>query len=370
MLDLDPAVIDRLRVRGNRVVAGSADETWESAIARSRRRRRHVAIGLGSAVVIAIAAITTSVQVRSHGERVSVEAPTVQPLEKPAAADPVPLAPLTAATATAPGFLLYLGGTNPSGPVVSSTRIEGRVVGTSGPDAGLIASAGVSIYDPVISPNHRLVAYLEGKGEAVGSSGGEGQLVVSNIDGSNPTVVIASGATSPSWSPTSSQVALLENGAIWIVDANGTNPHPLLSLDANTVTWSPSGDELAVGAGDPSTVGIINLKTVKVRWITPKGVEEYDPSWSPDGHSLVFGMGGVESIFVSNVNGSAIRQVTPNCAIQPCDQQFQPAWSPDGTRIAYTQETNGVLQIFVVSSSGGSGVQVTAAPEQHEFPSW
>jgi WD40 repeat protein len=367
MPDLDPGFIQALRDRAATGPTGSSTQVWARAITRSRRRRR--AVAAGAAGVLAAALIVSGVVVaRRSGNHVVSTGPSPVSTSTTSPSSPSQrAATLTKTIASQPEFLLYLGGSVLVGPQNPISHIEGRVLGQPGPQAEVQALQDESLFTPALSPDRTRIAYI---GQSSGAAGGDGILRVVDVNGTGDRY-LASPAISPSWSPDGTTIAFIENSAVWMVKADGTDARQLnLPFAANSVAWSPDGSELAVAAGDPSRIAIVTLSTLGYRWITPAGVEQYDPAWSPNGLQIAFGQGPSESIFVANIDGSAARQVTPTCASQSCDQQGEPAWSPDGTKIAYTQETAALFQIFVVSSAGGPTQQVTFGPEQHRFPTW
>jgi hypothetical protein len=80
-------------------------------------------------------------------------------------------------------------------------------------------------------------------------------------------------------------------------------------------------------------------------------VDRY-PAWSPDGATIAFSRdtNGAFEIFVMDADGANLRQLTTDNA------RFEesPAWSPDGRRIAYTSTAgqNGDLKLMNADGSG------------------
>ena len=96
-------------------------------------------------------------------------------------------------------------------------------------------------------------------------------------------------------------------------------------------------------------------------------VDRY-PASSPDGATIAFSRdtNGAFEIFVMDADGANVRQLTTDNA------RFEesPAWSPDGRRIAYTSTAgqNGDLKLM---NADGSGIaELTTGPPDDDGPAW
>lgn len=88
--------------------------------------------------------------------------------------------------------------------------------------------------------------------------------------------------------------------------------------------------------------------------------ENNSPLWlrhcaiSPDGKQIAFCYKG--DIFTVPVQGGKATQITSNEAYDT-----NPVWSPDGTQIAFSSDRKGSMDIYVVSSQGGTPKRITTA---------
>jgi Tol biopolymer transport system component len=348
---------------------------------RLRRRRIRMAAAVSSAAAVALVAVALSLLLpgqaginvaAGHPGARSGSSPDVKPpLGQIGANTPK----VTAAMARQPGFLVFVSGRKLLGPVPSSSTISGGNAGWNADrnDAVVASSAkGYTLYSPAVNPGRTEVAYVAGPSAELGENAGEGNLVISAINGAKPRVVASDGTDAdPQWSPDGKQIAYLQDGVIWIMNANGTHQHQLgFGPPAHTIAWSPDSKYLAIGSGDfPVRIAILNLTNRTFRWFTPAGhIEQYDPAWSPDGKELVYGQTGPNALFISNLNRTHVRQLT-TCT-GTCDQDVEPVWSPDGSQIAFVRNAGSVQQVAVINVNGGKVRFVTTGPDQHSLPNW
>jgi Tol biopolymer transport system component len=76
-------------------------------------------------------------------------------------------------------------------------------------------------------------------------------------------------------------------------------------------------------------------------------------------------LGGNLQIFVMNPDGTGLQELTHNAKTSICCAR----WSPDGTKIAYTNGTNNVSQIWAMNADGSGPYEVTPGTWDF-FPSW
>lgn len=301
---------------------------------------------------------------------------TVSPVPSPT---PIPIPsgpPITPAIANAPHFLLYLGGNLADHTV---TRIEGRDIeaaATATVMVGAPTDPAMAIQAPDLSPDRTRVLYVQGPPATVQTTA-QGELIVQNVDGTGVRVLSDGANGSPVWSPDGKRIAFLHDGhTLAIMAADGSGRHdvaPSLAVNPH-MGWSPDGTKLAVGAGNPSRLAIVDLRAGTFSYVGSTGVQQDNPAWSPDGRELVYFQAGANGLVVANPDGSAARQLT-TCFHPVCSRDLEPTWSADGATIAFTRfapgsATDGAEQIWRVPAAGGDPVQVTSGAEEHAEPSW
>ena len=105
--------------------------------------------------------------------------------------------------------------------------------------------------------------------------------------------------------------------------------------------------------------------------ITTLDLDELNPSWTANGTKLAFDrVNGMRSdIYSANANGTGQVQLTTNVR-----NDIRPAWKYDGTQIVFASDrdsTEGMFDIFVMSSTGTGQTNITNTPTiNEEFPAW
>ncbi|MGE3272901.1 MAG: TolB family protein [Chloroflexota bacterium] len=180
-------------------------------------------------------------------------------------------------------------------------------------------------------------------------------MFVMNTDGTNEIRVtpegVSVGASSPSWSPDSSRLAIAvygdEETNIWVVNADGSGGVPLTAGRGRSEfpSWSPDGRKIAFireRANRPTAIYVMNADGTGEIQVTPddEGVERYAPSWSPDGTRLAYSTN--RTVWVVSADGSNAKALTQVFA----RNTLVPDWSPDGSRIAVTQYYDVGLQVY------------------------
>ena len=92
------------------------------------------------------------------------------------------------------------------------------------------------------------------------------------------------------------------------------------------------------------------------------------PAWSPDGSRIAFtsDRDGSVDIYVMNADGSGVTRLTNDAG-----WDVIPAWSPDGSRIAFTSLRNDSWDIFVMRADGSGLTRLTGGAEWDDVsPAW
>ncbi len=113
-------------------------------------------------------------------------------------------------------------------------------------------------------------------------------------------------------------------------------------------------------------IGTINPDGSGRVMITTDG---WSPAWSADGTKIAFSSNshGDNNIYVMNANGSGRLQLTSHPA-----NDDNASWSPDGTKIAFSSDRDGQSRIYVMNSDGTGASALTnrIGDGDDNVPSW
>jgi dipeptidyl aminopeptidase/acylaminoacyl peptidase len=188
------------------------------------------------------------------------------------------------------------------------------------------------------SPDGKFLAFISDQSGQfdtyiIPSGGGEARLV---LDAGYPAWKVR-------WSPDGFRLAVtVEAGGIdfgtYIVKADDGGDVCRISdangpIDAGQTSWSPDGSKLAFTSDvyGFNNIGIYDLSTRMIDWLTDGGGEKQFPVWSPDGSQLayVFNQSTISWLVVQKLGGPPqMNQVEPGV-------HYHPHFTPDGKHVIF-----------------------------------
>lgn len=193
----------------------------------------------------------------------------------------------------------------------------------------------------------------------------------------------------PTWSPDATKIAFATNRdgnfEIYTMNADGTNQARLTTVTpkhAFAPRWSPTNPNLLIFVTTNDTApnaldiwkinsdgtGLTNLTnrpSFDDGALSPIAGFPSPPSWSPDGTKIAFtsNQTGSLDIFVMNADGSSIVSLntfaSSSTANLGTSDEFDPLWLPNGSEIAFVSDRDGTYQIYKVNLSTGTVTRLT-----------
>lgn len=248
------------------------------------------------------------------------------------------------------------------------------------------------------SPDGRTIVYVRGgsanrQGDvpnpATDPAGAEQAIWRVAVEGGEP-VRIGLGSA-PAVSPKGDGLVFRRGGQVFWAPLDGSKePERWTQIrgGAGSLAWSPDGSRLALVSdrGDHSFVGIYDLASKTVRFLSPSLDSDSEPVWSPDGSRLAFLRIPAQSrprLFLSNraahpwsilvadaASGEAktVWQARPGhgSVFHGMVAEDQILWG-DGDRLVFPWEGDGWLHLYSVPARGGEAVLLT--PGEFEIES-
>ncbi len=188
----------------------------------------------------------------------------------------------------------------------------------------------------------------------------------------------------PSWLPNGTSYLAISDalGSRDIVKALRVAPNAAVSrvlsgrdlTDVDGLEVSPDGTHVAFHSlvGGVWTIGVARIGGSELTHLVPGAF----PSWSPDGSRLAFHQQANDGwqLYVTDIEGGELTQLTDGTAVNT-----DATWAPDGRSIAFLSNrgwdrfvdgTEGVRNVFVISSDGTGLVALTDGARSAEAPTW
>jgi TolB protein len=177
-------------------------------------------------------------------------------------------------------------------------------------------------------------------------------------------------AARPRWSPSGKQIAFLNEGQLWTMNADGSNQRRLTTRPAAGPSWSPDGKWLAFSSlsctGGPGVFKIPStggkqesvmfprdcksepLPAVRTESMPKELGSDNAVAWSPDGKQLAFRGGNCESVYdaclsLGDVASGGEKTVAAfgGGGVQNRGFAVVPSWRSDGAKLAFTAYQEG-----------------------------
>jgi len=240
-----------------------------------------------------------------------------------------------------------------------------------------VVSSQARAYDPVLSPDGRMLAYVAAGADGqidlfIGDARGEGRVRLTDD---------AAREEDPRISPDGTRLAFTRlrpdatSAEIWTVPALGGQPM-LLIPNAAFPAWSPDGRQLAfVHRPNPSAPPVLataNADGSDVRTILAADgayLNVRAPAWSPDRQEIAFiwGRGGVAGeLWIVPAAGGSPRRVSNDTTAVFSDD---PVFTPDGESIVHSSNRGGATNIWITPRNGGAPARLTTGPGPDQSPS-
>ncbi|HET9530843.1 MAG TPA: protein kinase [Blastocatellia bacterium] len=227
---------------------------------------------------------------------------------------------------------------------------------------------------PVWHPDGKRVVYTSNRA-------GVYEICVAYLDGRKPLQLTVGGSSDRSVSDISSdgtrilQVSTRDDAEVYGVEISSGREHDLL-YEIGLKLWpeaSPDGRMIAFQY--TSTIGRLVSSSIIARPLAAGGQplqigsDGFNLSWSPDGSKVAFlrFSEGEINIFTVSGSGGDEKQITTggvsaiDFGLLPSNLTFRSySWSPDGKKIVYCSKKSGASNIWTIDADGSDDVKITS----------
>jgi len=225
--------------------------------------------------------------------------------------------------------------------------------------------------DPAVSPDGTRIAFAKR-----GGSGQDRIAVAELADVSHVTTLTGDDDglwdhRRPAWSPDGTTLCYADFRDLWLVPARGGQPRRLTTdhLNADHPAWSADGRYVYFSSHREGTLALWRISVSggpPVRMTFGTGPEG-EPSLSKDGARLAYSTHAVRTDIVLVDVRSGERHEIPGLV-----EVNTPTIAPDGSRVVFTTERHGSLDLWVQPLSGGrpqgDPIRLTDEPGSEDVP--
>ena len=237
--------------------------------------------------------------------------------------------------------------------------------------------SGQRAFDPVISPDGRMIAYVaetaEGRVDVfLTDPRGEGRVRLTDDDAREESPRFSPGRKPAGVRPST---ARRDESGHSGSSRYGGQVTPVVAR-ADFPAWSPDGTRLVFtyrpDPPEPVALATVNAdgSDLKILSITDGAFPFMRaPSWSPDGKEIAFirGSGGFSGeIWTISASGGMLRRLSNDAAAVFSDE---PVFTPDGRAVVHSSNRGGATNIWLMPLSGGPPVRLTTGSGPDDSPS-
>ena len=172
-----------------------------------------------------------------------------------------------------------------------------------------------------------------------------------------------------SWSPDSSELAVIHKWDVWIASSNGDKPVQITKTPEMEIWpgWSPDGSMVNYMASSGEGTRIFHLRPASGGKATKIPGADRTSAWSPDSKKLAIQSEGMISV-VSVADGGT--QQIANLKDLSLERVFYFSWSPDGKYIACVGkhiEKGDAGPIFIIPIEGGKATTLVTNDTSYKY---